>query len=522
MLVVLALVLGLSACGPVLTTAAVQQTAVVRGCWPDSPVRPTPAPVTVTPLGAPTPLPVGFRWPTGVPTPTRLPTTTAIPRCPPAPGTPAAVWPTPLPPPPPYPTMPATRAGGGRGQAVLLHLPEIVLSLDLATHPTEGWPVVGAVVWSGTDNPDRAFVSVRDPATQTWTPAQQVDRGPAGLGRYTRTLEVAVSGDGAVHAVWGMSDPDFSDNDPPSGVWAAVSHDRGHTWGAPERIGRDCRQVIDLAATTDGWVVAGLGCHDGPQRVQPAIAVRDPAGTWTLTRLPGAIWIFTEGVVALAEEPSGTLASVLFLTGPDGVMTTPPEAVLFQTQLGTGAPWQPQVIAFAIPDHPPGPRLWHARALVYTRPGSVTPLVTVLVTDADRWAAYALTSQDGGRSWLPPELVVAPPAPEARIAFVAPAYDVRQDRLAALYTCCVEGGWSADAPSTHALRWSVPGSGVWADPTPGQAVPLILGARAASDLATAQARQAPTVWVAWIEGGSRVQVQALDLATVFAAEGGAP
>lgn len=511
----LVLILGLllTGCGPVVTYADVQRTAVVGGCWPNRPAYPTPPPVTITPLFPLTPTPIGFVWPSSEPTPTRLPTTTPYPRCPAAPGEELVPWPTPVPAQPPYATMVDTRAGGRSGQKTTLQLPEVVLTTDIAVHPTEGWAAVAAAVWSGNDNPERAFVSVLNPRTRTWTPAHQVDIGPAALGRYTRTVQVAITGDGVVHAVWGMSDPDGSY--PTPGVWAAESRDYGRTWTTPQRIGNDCRKVNDVGASLDGWLVVGLVCNAGPNAVQPAIATRSPAGVWSLARLPGAVWYFSDGAVALAEDGDRLRATVMFLSGPNGQVVPPPRLLLFTTTLGSDTPWHLTTRDIDIPGVEEGPRTWNAQALVYRPPGAAIDSITLLFSDVTRWNGYALTSQDAGRSWLAPELVVAPQAGGEQIAFTAPAYDPTTNRLAAMYTCCAEGGWNNVLPNTHYLRWSTPGSGVWRDPTPGQRVPLVLGSRATGATVTAQARNARTVWVAWIEGGNTVEVRAFDLATVL-------
>ena len=505
----------LAGCGTVVSYANVQRTAEAGGCWPNRPAYPTPAPVTITPAIPPTPSPQGFVWPTGVPSPTRLPTTTPFPRCPAGPGETLAPWPTPLPAQPPYPTMVDTRAGGGSGQKTTLQLPEVVLTTDIAVHPTEGWAAVAAAVWSGNDNPERAYVSVLNPNTRTWTPAHQVDIGLSSLGRYTRTVQVAITGDGVVHAVWGMSDPDFSDNDPPAGVWAAESRDYGMSWSAPQRIGDDCRKVNDVAATLDGWLVVGLVCNDGFSRVEAAIATRSPAGDWSLERLPGAVWYFSDGAVAIAEEGAAQRATVAFLSGPNGQVVPPPRVLLFSTVLGSGEPWQLATRDIDVPGAEEGGRAWHARAVVYRPPGATSDSVTLMFSDASRWNGYALTSQDAGQSWLAPELVVAPQAGGEQIAFAAPAYDATSNRLASIYTCCSMGGWNNVVPGTHYLRWSTPGSGAWADPTPGERVPLITGARATGETVTAQARNARTTWVAWIEGGKAVEVRSFDLVTVL-------
>jgi hypothetical protein len=411
--------------------------------------------------------------------------------------------------------MASSRAGGSSGQKNTLQLPEVVLNVDVATHPTEGWAAVSAVVWSGNANPERVFVSVLNPQTRTWTPAHQVDIHPATIGRYTRTAQVAIAGDGTVFAAWGMSDPDFRDNDPPGRVWVAESHDFGMTWSQPQVLGDDCRQVIDAAATLDGWLVVGLGCHDGPNRVQPTIATRSPQGVWTLERLPSSIWYFTEGAIAITNDGGASRATVAFLTGPNGAMAVPPRVLLFSTVLGSGGRWQLATRDIDIPGFAEGPRTWHARAVVYRQPGASVDSITLMFSDASRWSGYALTSQDAGRSWLVPELVVAPQASAERIAFAAPAYDPVGNRLAAIYTCCVEGGWSNQEPNTHFLRWSTPGSGTWHDATDGQRVPLVLGARSTAQTVSAQSRNARTAWVAWIEGGNAVEVRSFDLATVL-------
>lgn len=199
-------------------------------------------------------------------------------------------------------------------------------------------------------------------------------------------------------------------------------------------------------------------------------------------------------------------------------MVSPPRALLFSKQLGSSDSWQLTARDITLAGIEAGPRTWHARALVYRPAGATQDAVTLMFADANRWNAYALTSQDAGQTWLPAELVVAPAGSE-QIAFAAPAYDATTNRLAALWTCCVEGGWSDAQPSTHYLRWSTPGSGLWHDATTGQRVPLILGARATGKTVTAQARNARTAWVAWIEGGKTVEVRAFDLATVLPAMG---
>lgn len=298
-------------------------------------------------------------------------------------------------------------------------------------------------------------------------------------------------------------------------MWAAASRDYGESWSQPQLIGSECRQVNDLAASLAGWLVTGLVCNDGPERVQPAIATRTPDGVWSLDRLPGAIWYFSDGAVALRETATGPQVTVTFLTGPNGAVTPPPRVLVFSRNLVTDTTWSSQSRNIVIPGVETGGRTWHARALVYRPEGASSDSMTFLFSDAERWQVYALTSQDAGQSWLPAELVVAPARGDERIAFAAPAYDPIGQRVAAIWICCAEGSLLVRDASTHYLRWSALGSGVWADVTPNQRVPLITGARASGELVTAQARNARTVWITWIEGGNTVEVRSFDLTTVL-------
>lgn len=504
----------LSGCAAAPSYAQVKATAAAGGCWPGNYV--TPPPVTVTPWGGPfatrTPGPTAV--PTAGPSPTALPTTTPYPRCAPGPGEPTlAPWPTPVPNPPPYPTMEPRPWQAGSDEQETLKLPGFVLNLDLATHPTENWPVVGTAVWSGNDDPDRIFVNVYHPQTSTWSPARQVDTGVSQIGRYTRTVAVGVTGDGAVHAVWGMSDPDFRDNDPPSGVWASSSTDYGTSWSEPQRIADDCRRVNDIATTVDGFLVVMLICHDGPRATQPAMVIRLPDGTWLAPeRLPIPAWYFSEGSVVIVGTGAEARAVGLLFAG-----ASVPTGFLVERRLVGDEPWSIRRLSVDTPGVTPGLRMWHVRGLAYTRPGAATQAITFTWTDAaSPSAAYALTSLDEGYSWGPVEVVVSHGGPGG-IAFAAPAYDPAADRLAAVWTCCGADRAGADG-TTHFARWSEPGSGRWRSPAPRQddpMVPLILGARAAHDTVSAQAANSRSFWLAWVEQQQTVEVRSLDLNQVI-------
>lgn len=444
-LLLLLVLLLLAGCAAPLTYAEVQATAQVTGCWPDP--FPTPRQVTVTPADS-------------RPAETPLPTTTPYPRCPPAPGATQVPWPTPVPNPPPYPTMEPRPWQGGSDQQTTLFLPSNVLTIDLATHPTESWAAVGAVVWSGHRDPERAFVSVYHPQSRVWSPTHQVDIGPAQLGRYSRTVAVAISGDRTVHAVWGMSDPDFRDNDPPSGIWAGSSANFGTSWSPPQRIASDCRRVNDLAATLDGALVAQLVCNDGPDRSVPAMVVRRPDGTWLLPeRLPIPAWYFSEGSLVIVGEGDDARAVGILFAGQGGL----PMAYLISKRLAGTGPWHVEVHPLAAPGGALGERMWHVRGLVFERPSGdpqAAPGIIFTWADAEAGGAYALTSLDGGQTWGEVERIAAPQTAGEQIAFVAPAYDPAADRLVAVWTCCAFALF-ATPETTHYASWSVPGSGVW-------------------------------------------------------------
>lgn len=500
--VLMLFMLALASCAAPLSYADVQATVVITGCWPDS--YPTPRSVTVTPNSDPT----------LSTTTTSLPTTTPYPRCPPPPGATAIPWPTAVPPRPPFATMEARQWAGGSWRQTTLHLPEKVLTLDLAAHPTEGWPAVASVVWSGDGDPDRVFVSVYNPRVNQWSHARQVDLGDSGIGNYVRTVAVTITGAGEVIAVWGMSDPDFRDNDPPSGIWTASSFDFGESWSAPQWIATDCRMVNDVAASLDGIVVVQLVCDAGPGAATPAMVLRQADGSWlSPERLNAPVWGYSEGAVVISGRGETARIVALVLAGIPGA----PTAFLISRLLIGGA-WQVAARPIAIPGIPDlSTRMWHVRGLAYDRvlsDGSIEPAVTFSWTGADAASGvYALTSLDGGVSWGNVEPIVHFGDTGLRALNVAPAYDVAADRLIAVFTCCADPAWTW-VETTHYARWSVPGSGVWRAPggeDPAQLVPLAIGSRAAADTVSAQASGSRMAWLAWIDTIQRIEVRSLDL-----------
>jgi hypothetical protein len=505
-LLVLLALLALTACAatPPPTYREVQQQALVTGCWPDRPPYPTPPPVTVTPdPEAPPPA-------EGVATPP-LPTTTPFPRCPPEPGREARPWPTPFPAPPPYPTMDARRWVGGSGQQVTLHLPTWILDIDLAVHPTEHWPVVGSVVWTGDSRAEHVMVAVYDPAARQWTPAHQVDLGPSSLGRYTRTVRVGVAGERTIVAAWGMSDGNLVTGDPPTQVWAATSDDYGRSWSAPTTIANHCRQVNDLATTLEGHVIVQVICIEG-ETAFPVLIVRTPDGQWQPpVRFNLPIWSFSAGTVSILPTTPPRVVSTLF-AGLNGMMFAPVLYVLTADldQATERDAWQIAQRTITAPVEL-GARMWNPRAEILDRPDPHGLGLTITFADADHGHAMAITSLDAGASWGPTELIM-PAQGARRIPFVAPAYDPRADHTAAITVAPLGEG------STHFGSWSIPGTARWW-PEPGpEPIPLVLGSRRAATTDVARARGSRMVWVAWVEHLAQLNVRSLDLNTIIPAE----
>lgn len=521
-------ILLLAGCGPALTYADIQATAQITGCWLDS--YPTPRAVTVTPSGALATLPLGTILPGTTPTAT-LPTTTPYPRCPAQPGTTQVPWPTPIPNPPPYPTMEPRHWQGGSDAQTTLFLPNTVLTTDLAVHPTEGWPAVASVVWSGTDDPTRVMVSVYQPQAGAWSPARQVDVGESQIGNHVRTAQIAVTGDGIVHVVWGMSDPDFRDNDPPPGVWTSSSSDGGQSWSVPQRLTTTCRRVNDLVASVDGWLAALLICDDGPAANRPAVVVRQPDGIWrNADMLPFQSWYYSAGALAITGEGADARVVGVVLAGRGGM----PLAYLISKRLADPGPWQVTELPIAPAlNRPLTERMWYARALAYDWPqpdGNSTPAVTFVWTEASAGAAYALTSFDDGVTWGTVDIIVAPANLAELISFATAAYDPAADRLVTIWTCCGYDQWQVQG-TTHYASWSIPGSGVWLPAgrsvADGSRIPLALGSRSAFETVSAQASGSRMAWIAWIERQQRIEVRSFNLNTVIPANeyptpGGAP
>ena len=482
--------------------AAVARTAAALGCW-HADTRATPVPVTVTMAALPSVTPtviVNAGAPTRTPAPiaSPRPTTTALPRCTPVPGITQVAWPTPRNTPVPYPTQPPT----GRQTPLnleVLRLPDFVVGLDLAVHPTQGWPVIAAVnVPLNALGAPRVFVRAWRPDLGQWGTAQSVDTKQTHPGQRFRSAVVTVAPSGLIHTLWGASDA------PAYALFAASSTDGGETWGAPVTVGNNYQLVLDAVTALDGTVYA-LALRRASDHMTDAVLLRrTPDGTWAAPEpLPtGPVWFGSSGALTLlGGYAHPTLAVALTASG-----ARPGSAALLQRPLtGTSPAWRVQRITTT----DAAGLLTHAQLLAYPLQidGKPAEGLTASFTRLERGAFYAANSRDAGASWGPLRLVGTQSG--GRIGAGAVAFDPEAQRLIAIWECCADAT-EGNVESTHYGAWADPQTGAWS-PGPGEpVVPLISGARAAARTTLAHAPNVWTAWLAWLEDGQTVRVRAYD------------
>lgn len=507
---------GCGLAGPI-TYGDTLQTAVARGCWEGS-LR-TPLPVTVTPVGGrlPTTTPTVVENPgaptrTPAPSASPLPSTTAMPRCTPAPGTTLEPWPSPRPTQPPLPTRPADLRQPMVDGETIMRLPNALLVLDLAVHPVQNWPVVAAIDIPVVNRDHaRVFVRAYEPRGGGWGDAQTVDTPGTHPGGRFRSVALGVTGDGTLHAVWGVTDyPDLA-------MFASESKDGGKHWSNPVRLGGGLFAVLDVATTLDNEVFV-LALQRDPE-LAPVIFHQGSDGRWRgRETLPlRHVWYASGGALVVAGDglPGAEPHLVAMLTGDEaesGIVYTLRRPL-------RGGSWS---VGSRAVDGVEGGRLpGTARGLAYSwRQGqTVSPAVSFTFTMRDRPNVFALTSLDGGVNWGEVESVVRSGQAGqgnngASILSAAPAYDPAAQSLAAVWTCCKDGLWG-NAEVTHYASWRPLLSPVWRPDlrpeTFEQRVALVSGSSAAGRTAIDQAANSRVVWMAWVEDGQEVRVRTLPL-----------
>ena len=426
---------------------------------------------------------------------------------------------------PAFPTQLPRIELGGSDQVMTMRLPGKIDALDLAVHPISGWPAVIAWQhWSLSTDGVAAFARIYNPKARRWGPALQVDLGPTGNGadRFASAV-IGITGDSAVHAVWGASDEGSA------GLWTSTSTDYGETWSAAQRIATDCWFANAMATTPSGWIVVQASCFTGGRAdPQPdaTLIVRREDGTWLPQQRSGVPGWF--GTVAIAGDGPDALATA-FVTS-HGAGQDNHVAYLVSKYLRNEGGWNVttrRIVPLGIAEAEAGDYHWHPQSLAYPRhyaDGSVRTGITFMWSGRRRASAYALSSFDGGLSWgsVEPIIYYVGNSDETGqiLEHVVPAYDVAADRLVAIWSGF---GDPADlAPNTHYSSWSVPGSGVWhsslqalsSDPgdiAPGQPVPIAFGGRSVGDMAATLASNARKMWIGWVEQRQEVKVRSFEL-----------
>ncbi|PDW01179.1 hypothetical protein [Candidatus Viridilinea mediisalina] len=502
LLFVVALVFGLSACGVPSRLSYGQRmaTAETQGCWEGAlrtplPVTVTPLPVTVEPTQVVNP---GDPTHTPAPSATPLPTTTPLPRCTPQPGETLEPWPTPWPTHAPVPTRTnADHQFPVVDRQSLMLLPNPIFGMSLAVHPTEGWPVVAAVdvPFGQRGAVPRVFVRVYDPARGGWQPTQHVSTHASAPER-SRTVAVAVAGDGAIHVVWGVTE--F----PAMGLYASTSRDRGQTWSAPHLLG-SYRAVLDATATLDNHLFVLALRHEAAADVD--LFHRTPDGVWqpkqtvptngaTWSSSAGALLVVGDGVPGVQRALVAAVTTYgsrvdLYRKGWDDATWT-----MQHRMVGQEALWTIRGVSVDLPD---------------ANGGGVSSLVGLQMNP--RFGAggvYALTSRDGGVQWGEAEEIVR--ADGATIEAVAVAADPVAQAWISVWTCCAGGLWG-NGENTHFASWRTLDAPAWKPASFAERVPLVSGGAAVGSVAIAQPRNLPIVWMAWVENAHEVMIRTLDV-----------
>jgi hypothetical protein len=363
-------------------------------------------------------------------------------------------------------------------------------------------------------DPIQAFVRVLNPQSGQWSTAQQVDIGASsnGMDRFGSAL-IGITGDGAVHAVWGASDDDGA-------IWTSTGTDFGATWSAPQRLLTNCLAALDMATTPSGQIVILANCAT-EREARAAIVIRLENGSWLPPQyIPVDAW---SGAIAVAGDRQDLRITALALPFAHDNATI---GHLIGKYLADPGPWHIRAVPLVptgVAD--PGDLRWQPHHLSITRlhpDGQVSTGLIFTWSDAERAHAYSMTSLDGGLSFGPAAPIVIDDAgsgtgSEAPAVFAAPAYDPIADRLVAVWTCCHEAQY-ARVPVTHYASWSVPGSELWTPINGINRVPTILGSRSAHRTATAQAPMSRSTWIAWVEGPNQITVRSFDLNAIVPAD----
>jgi hypothetical protein len=415
--------------------------------------------------------------------------------------------PTAIPTPQATATIPPTREAKlyyeGSAPQPVLRVGGTILSVDLAAHPIDNWPAVGIIHYPipGRD-PRRAFVAAFDQQRGTWNDSWQIDYHTSLGSDPFASLQLAISGDDTITALYGPDDAPWQPGQTPPAnawsIWARTSHNLGQHWSAPQRIASGCWSVLSSAATPGGWVVGLLACGREHETWQPTLVVRQPNGHWRPEyTLPTSDMLLLQGSVALSGDGDQARAVLALYS-----MAQPTQLTLATIQLSSGTT--------TFSTHPLGSLASSShmhrnfRALSYIRLPTQQPAISIswIAQDEHAGAVYALTSLDGGHSWGDVEQIASAPN---TIIDAALSYDPVPDTLIAMWPCCGDTTFQS-LPASHYSAWSTPGSGRWST-----AEPLVSSARIVGHSDTGHGLNARTTWLAWVEQQQTLMVRSYGL-----------
>ena len=387
--------------------------------------------------------------------------------------------------PAPLPTRPPFEKRETSRPQSIMHMGGTILSIDIAVHPSMGWPAVVAVEASLTtmDKP-HVFVRTYNPVTRRWGSTQSIgSQGTALFSRF-RTAQIAISADNTIHLVWGPGQI------PKLGLYAIESHDYGESWSSPRVIAHQSYGVFDIAAAADGSVFV-LANSEAKQH--PLIIRRSSQGQWQppeVLAMPS--WYGSTGALSIAGE--GQQANITLVTTGGGGSST--DNSLFSAQRkGPNGLWN---LEHHLVKTDKIDLLTHVRAI----PLPDGTLFTFAMDAHNN--VYALRIRNGQRQ---PIMQVVQGSGQ-QTPYIAAAYDPIKQRSFVLWTCCANASFVA-AESTHYARWNTSNNDVW---YPQKATPILTGAISAADLASAQANNSHQVWLAWAESVHDGMVPSFDLA----------
>jgi hypothetical protein len=399
----------------------------------------------------------------------------------------------------PYPTPRPFVAEPSRQPHTVIDMGGRIGALDLALHPTEGWPLLVAVQWGWSHDSygdGRVLAVVHEMAGDAWGLTQSLNLAP--VRQSAGGIAAAISPDGRAHVVFGDG------GGPTAGrnhLWHVFSDDAGRSWSLPAPLGDG--DALDMVADSSGRLHLLARLREGGETSRLAYATLEgQQWRWGSPPLGGDR---LRGTILALPLPGGATRIVVAAPSRDGsrldVALRDDHSPAWHTrQLPTGRFLREETIM-------------HVAGLAALTPDN-TPLVAIAWSQYSQAGVFATLSHDGGASWGEQELIAfQPDRTAAGWGGWQPtlALDHSAQRLLAFWTLRAfdrpELPWLPVA-STRPLDSStwLPALG----PGAPQPTALLPSVDSAATLSSATAPGARTTWLAWTESrDGRVEVASL-------------